>query len=321
MLAEVPTLAIATVEFAANTSVLADEFIAHRLGLIPLNSKQIDDVLYTRDCDCDSTCDNCTVTLTLHARCTGEDIMKVYARDLVVSEPRPNEWVGDPVITDAQGLGSVICKLRKGQELKVTCTAKKGIAKEHAKWSPVSAVGFEYDPHNKLKHLDLWYEEDPAKEWYVVPFSPNRPVLTHIPRARPKSKNASWEEPKAANAPFDYDAAPSKFYMDVESIGNHEPDAVVQQAIKVLQQKLAMIIQELEGPSSGSGGFGGDGIGAVGYDDTGAATPGVQADDGFGADGGFTTPFVSGGGAQSAWGGGGATPYGATPYGQNGWTG
>lgn len=171
VLAEVPTLAIAIVEFHTNTSVLADEFIAHRLGLIPLSSKQIEDVLYSRDCNCESSCDNCTVTLTLHARCTSEDIMKVYARDLVMTEPRPNEWVGSPVITDPQGLGSVICKLRKGQELKVTCIAKKGIAKEHAKWAPTSAVGFEYDPHNKLRHLDLWYEEDPVKEWYFDPLS------------------------------------------------------------------------------------------------------------------------------------------------------
>ena len=167
ILSEVPTMAIDLVEVNANTSVLPDEFIAHRLGLIPMNSKSIEDVLYTRDCDCDQYCEHCSVTLSLRAKCTGDEIMKVYARDLVVGEPRPNEWVGKPVITDREGLGVVICKLRKGQEVDFKCVAKKGIAKEHAKWAPTSAVGFEYDPWNNLRHLDYWYEEDPAKEWYV----------------------------------------------------------------------------------------------------------------------------------------------------------
>jgi DNA-directed RNA polymerase II subunit RPB3 len=161
-------MAIDLVEIEANTSVLADEFITHRLGLIPLNSKNVDDVIYSRDCDCEQYCELCSVTLTLHARCTGDEIMRVYARDLVVDPLRANQWVGNPVITDPEGLGTVICKLRKGQELRMKCIAKKGIAKEHAKWAPTSAVGFEYDPQNKLRHTDLWYEEDPAKEWYVA---------------------------------------------------------------------------------------------------------------------------------------------------------
>ena len=165
ILAEIPILAIDIVEVEANTSVLADELIAHRLGLIPLNSKQVDDLLYSRDCDCDQYCDSCSITLSLHARCTGNEIMRIYARDLVLGEPRPNEWVGHPIISDPDGLGCVVAKLRQGQELRLKCIAKKGIAKEHAKWAPTSSVGFEYDPHNKLRHLDYWYEEDPIKEW------------------------------------------------------------------------------------------------------------------------------------------------------------
>jgi DNA-directed RNA polymerase II subunit RPB3 len=165
MLSEVPTMAIDVVEVLDNTSVLPDEFICHRLGLIPLNSKNCVDIQSSRDCDCDGYCELCSVVLTLNAKCTGNEIMKVFARDLVVSDGRPNEEIGTPVITDPEGQGSVIVKLRRGQSINMRCIAKKGIAKEHAKWAPSAAIGFEYDPNNKLRHIDYWYEEDAKKEW------------------------------------------------------------------------------------------------------------------------------------------------------------
>ncbi|KAH2970237.1 hypothetical protein KXW00_006419 [Aspergillus fumigatus] len=275
-----------------NTSVLPDEFLAHRLGLIPLNSKNCDqDVEYTRDCDCEDHCARCSVTLTLHARCTGDEIMPVYARDLVVSGERANEWVGDPVITDPEGKGPLICKLRRGQELKMTCVAKKGIAKEHAKWAPTAAVGFEYDPHNNLRHVDYWYEEDPIKEW-------------------PVSANAAWEHAAPPDQPFDYDAQPNNFYIDVESIGNLEPDMIIQQGIVVLQRKLATVISSLSG--AGNGGRNG-----LPEDED---MLGVRSPDAYeppeGMDGGFTA-YANGG--TSAWGASAATPYGATPYGGGGY--
>ena len=167
ILAEIPTIAIDLVEVENNTTVLPDEFIAHRLGLVPLNSKDAEQLQYTRDCDCEAYCDNCSITLNLSAKCTGNEVMKVYARDLDIpgNANRPNEAIGKPVIRDSDAQGPVITKLRQGQEIKLKCIAKKGTAKEHAKWAPTAAVGFEYDPHNKLRHLNLWYEDNPQEEW------------------------------------------------------------------------------------------------------------------------------------------------------------
>ncbi|KAI7677851.1 insert subdomain of RNA polymerase alpha subunit, partial [Hortaea werneckii] len=190
MLAEIPTIAIDLVEIQSNTTVLADEFLAHRLGLIPLSTRGVEEMFYARDCDCDEYCDNCTVMLQLHAvNRNSEEHVKVFAKDLIpelvgggpVEDPRFGRAGmngmgtgsaedlparGAPIILDSKGQGSLICQLRRGQELKVRCIARKGIAKEHAKWAPTAAIGFEYDPHNKLRHTTLWHEgTDPKSEW------------------------------------------------------------------------------------------------------------------------------------------------------------
>jgi len=290
--AEVPTIAIDLVEVEVNSSVLADEFIAHRLGLIPLDSSTANELNFTRDCDCEQYCEQCSVTLTLNAKCQSDEIMKVYASDLVV-DGRHSSNVGKPVITDPDGLGCLIAKLRRDQELRLTCIAKKGIAKEHSKWMPTSAVGFEYDPHNKLAHTDLWFENDtdPAVEW-------------------PKSKYADWEDPPQEGEPFDYDATPNKFYFEVETAGGMQPNQIVMSGIDALIWKLGGLLVGLgvREPEREAGAGGYDGPRSPDMNMDGGTTP-------WGQDG-YQTAY--GGGGQTAYGGGGMTSYGGgyqTAYG------
>ncbi len=52
MIAEVPTMAIDFVEVERNSTVLHDEYIAHRLGLVPLSSSSHKEFKYQAECDC-----------------------------------------------------------------------------------------------------------------------------------------------------------------------------------------------------------------------------------------------------------------------------
>jgi DNA-directed RNA polymerase II subunit RPB3 len=95
---------------------------------------------------------------------------------------------------------------------------------------------------------------------------------------------------------------------------------VIQQGIKVLQQKLAVVIQDLtEGDGATNGMNGMNGV--DGYAPRSPSASGVNGS-GWQDQAGFTTPYDNGG-QTSTWGGGAQTPFGATPYGQsasNGWS-
>jgi DNA-directed RNA polymerase II subunit RPB3 len=167
MIAEVPTLAIEFVEFEENSSALQDEFIAHRLGLIPLkSSRSMDAWNYNHACECDGYCEMCSVRLTLDCTCpVNENAISytVTSHDLQCrhGEVQAIHFSNEEEEQMSYDKGITIVKLGPGQRLKFEAIAIKGIGKEHAKWSPVCTVALKCDPIVKLNEdmLDQYTEE------------------------------------------------------------------------------------------------------------------------------------------------------------------
>ena len=196
---------------------MTDEFIAHRLGLIPLKSDDVGKLNYTRDCACNQYCEMCSVRLTLDVRCVEDRTKEVFSRELLSEHSTIA-----PVTFSADDDGILLVKLRKGQSIRLNCIAKKGTAKEHAKWSPCAGVGFEYDPHNRLRHTTYWVEDDVKSEW-------------------PVSENGKLEQEPKQGEVFDYKAKPQRFYFNVEGSGSLDAKEIVLSGFRMLQAKLSFI--------------------------------------------------------------------------------
>ena len=145
IIAEVPTLAIDLVTVHENTTPLHDEFIAQRLGLIPLQSSTAESFAFRADCACaegSDVCPNCTVKFVVRAKNTGEGVMEVTSAALEQEAARQeHQRLVRPVryrLPHAAAERDILLvKLGPNQELDLECLAAKGLGREHAKWSPV----------------------------------------------------------------------------------------------------------------------------------------------------------------------------------------
>lgn len=254
IIAEVPTMAIDMVNIRANTSPLFDEFISHRLGLIPLNSQSITKYEYSRKCNCNEFCELCSVQFSLKEKCieesmeiTTDHIKSVNPDSSVLPIKYENE---DPIL---------ICKLRKNQELDIHMIAKKGIGKEHSKWSPVTSVVMQHVPEieffdkmNNLDKLSLEKKKDfvascPTKVYKLDEQKKTIEIenlmnCTYCEECLVKIDSFGMDRTKVIKIA----AKKNKFLFKIESIGSLKAEQIVMDAFHELKSKLMEISVKLD---------------------------------------------------------------------------
>ena len=276
MIAEVPTFAFEHIEVNQNTSSLPDEFIAHRLGLIPLVSETMGEMKYSEECTCTDGCPKCTVIYFIDVKCEGNvrivttDDLQYYedtSQDAAVIQTyldsaKTIKPVELPAIPGGQTVPITICKLGPGQVLQVLCKAVKGIGRTHAKWSPCSCAAYRMDPRVSVDQQ--WFAEQTKKKGkdYIQKFVESCPNSVF--------KMAPFEEEPVAIDPTDctfcrqcqeylemngvkdpegkviIDQVPDKFIFKVESNGSLRPETIVNRAFEVLSEKLTNLVKHIE---------------------------------------------------------------------------
>ena len=121
----IPVFAIDDVVIIENSSVLADEGVAHRLAMIPIKT-DLTRFVETSNCDCHSEvgCSRCRVMLMIDAG-SAETTRTVTSAELT-SEDEVVKPVNDKI---------PIIELAPNQKLKLEAYARLGRGTEHAKWN------------------------------------------------------------------------------------------------------------------------------------------------------------------------------------------
>lgn len=141
MMGEVPTMAIESCTFNKNDSVLYDEIIAHRLGLIVFKT-DLDSYHLPKEGEALGPHNELKMNLKVSGPKT------VYAKDITTADPKVKPVHGD----------TLILKLLDGQELDISMSAVLGTGKDHAKWSP-GLIWYTHDASIKVNNKSKAFAE------------------------------------------------------------------------------------------------------------------------------------------------------------------
>ncbi|XP_064600500.1 DNA-directed RNA polymerases I and III subunit RPAC1-like [Liolophura sinensis] len=261
LLAEVPTMAIEKVFINNNTSIIQDEVLAHRLGLIPINA---DPRLFEfrNEGDLEGSSED-TIEFQLKIKCSkspkapkeATDPDEMYINHKVLTKDL--KWIpvgnqadmfkeGDlrPVHDDI-----LIAKMRPGQEIDLSVHCVKGIGKDHAKFSPVATASYRLLPDIVLTRP---VEGEAARRLQGC-FSPGVIELDEVKGkvvarvAHPRRDTCSREvfrHPDLKEC-VKLGRIRNHFIFSVESTGALAPDVLVKEAVQVLMKKCRSFLSEL----------------------------------------------------------------------------
>jgi len=237
MLAEVPSMAIDEVVVIENSSMLHDEILAHRLGLIPLKT-DLDSYNLPEDCPCKSElgCNLCRVSLTLDVEAKN-GVKTVYSGDLTSENPNIVP-LSDRV---------PILKLAPDQRIRLEAYARLGKGEKHAKWQPVTACAYKHFPKVKIderrcdscgKCVDVC----PKRVLSVVEGGKKLELRNVIDCSMCKDcVDACPMSPPAVEVSWDKEA----FVFDVESSSTLPVERIVLEALKILDKKAESFMEQL----------------------------------------------------------------------------
>jgi len=284
MYAEVPSMAIETVNVEENSSVLFDEFIAHRMGLLPLSSHGVGDLpgddgfVEHKDCECTDGCSKCSVEFKLDVTNNEDRILSVTHFDLVptgrwreeiVAEVLPEHEVRpcplrNPDLSreeDALQNGILIVKLKKDQQIAMTCVARKGIPKYHAKFMPITHAHYTYEPiitldREMVDSLTLeekvaFVESDPQR---VFGLDANDKVQIERPwKCAFDDECVAKAREMGKKGMVQVEMQQDMFHFKVEAVttdGPRAPSDVVRAALRILDYKMQLFLRDAYGDDS-----------------------------------------------------------------------
>jgi len=217
MISEIPILAIDFADISINDSVLYNEVIAHRLGLIPLvfNSK---DFHFKDEHEDGKTCSMCEVIFAINKKGSG----MVYSKDMKSSNPDVKPLYDNIPIVE----------LFNDQKLKLEASASLGLAKNHARYQAASAH-YRYFPIAKLNGKISNPEE-------VMKTCPKGSLKIEGDKVTASIDCDLTQECVKIAKPagvLEIKGDPTKFIFDVESISGLKAEDIIIQAIDILKNK------------------------------------------------------------------------------------